>query len=582
MKEKSLLKVISLYAIVSSLLLCFIIPPFQKTDEIDHYYKTIAVATGNFFCTNKGSKQFHNNLPKAYADLPEILFAEFTNQKTNKFPIASLKNALTIPDSSKSVWVEETQSCSLPFLLYVPVSLILVIPIKLHLSPLLVFYLGRVSFLLLAWLIIGVAYKICPQKYRLLLIGYLILPMVTIQLGSYNKEVFHLAAGGVAFASYFKLRKKFSKKVLMLLVVSLLLMVLARPFYAPLFILVPLSLPKKAFKYSLATGMILVAIFVSFLPKVFQFHSGVLDSTGISAQLQLEYLANHPIHFLSVLISSYNNHIGAYQKSLIGTYGYIHYYLDWYIYTFFGAWILYLCFHYYKQPPNLSKREIIGMSITLTTIVLSCFFLFYLYATPVAFHYVIDVQGRYFISLLPYTILLVALVLKRHLKFVVYTTLVIVIFFLLKNSYDRYYDYSQGYYSQNPELLSPLSQNQKIDSIEIAQPVTQLVAVDPDKKLLGFSLMVVNQNKKIASPLVLELYTPDCQQKISSTMVMNHLDSTSRYIDVRTKAVPNHSSQLCLIIKQFGQKPTNAINPQLATEPNTLTQRILLVPFYAF
>jgi uncharacterized membrane protein len=577
----TVLRILVGYFLISSLLLTFIIPPFQKTDEVSHFYKTIAVANGNFFCRQEAGGQDYNYLPQAYANLPVVLMSDFTNESVNnRFPIAAFKQALKLGDKNSQSQVKETISCSLPFLLYLPVALVLWIPIHSHFLPLIVFYLGRMSFLFLAWALIALAYKIISPKYRLLLIGYLIVPMVGIDLGSFNKEVLHLSAGALIFASYFKLREKFSKKYLFILISSLFMVVLSRPFYAPLFVLIPLILPKKSYKYLLVLALTLISIFLLYLPKLLHFHNGVINSSGVSAVLQMAYLGQHPGHFLSVLLSSYNNHMTAYAKSLIGAYGSIHYYLDWYIYIFFGAWLLFLVLKYRDDLPKFNTKEIMALCLSILAIILSSFFLFYLYATPVAYHYVIDVQGRYFINLLPFIILLLATLIKKYPQPTLMLCFSLVIFFFLKNTYDRYFNYSAGYVYEDAEKLAALSQDSQLIGFEIDQPMTKIINIDASKKLTGVSFIVVNPDNRITNPVQIEFLAEDCEQLIYRTMLMNHTKKTTSSIDIPIKLA--NQAKLCVKVSPFSTQAVNAVNEKLAIDPDYEETTFFTMPFYAY
>src|SRR5258708_25711046 len=105
------------FVVCVGLLLVFLIPPFQKTDEVSHYYKTVAVATGNFFCAKDPQGADRNLIPKSYFELPEKMMVEFVNKvPTNRFPKSLLLDELHRPTSFERV--PETVSCSLPFIFY--------------------------------------------------------------------------------------------------------------------------------------------------------------------------------------------------------------------------------------------------------------------------------------------------------------------------------------------------------------------------------------------------------------------------------------------------------------------------------
>src|SRR5258708_12283568 len=89
-----------------------------------------------------------------------------------------------------------------------------------------------------------------------------------------------------------------------------------------------------------------VVIFL--LPKIVQFHTPLINLDGISAPLQILYLEKFPLRLVNILFNSYTNHIEAYYKSIIGTYGSIHFYLYCFFYTFYLAVIFALIYLYSK------------------------------------------------------------------------------------------------------------------------------------------------------------------------------------------------------------------------------------------
>ncbi len=211
------------YIVILGLVFVFIIPPFQKTDEISHYYKTVAVATGNLFC----QKSTQNLIPRSLYEFPDKMMTKFVNESPqHRFPKGVI--ALILRENFDAKLVPETASCTLPFIFYLPSAIFLTLPILLKLNPLIIFYLGRLSFYLVSLALFYASLKIIPQKFRLLLLSYLSFPMVIIQMSSYNKEIFHIGFGSLALALFLSLKDRFTKINLVLFIASLILLILPR------------------------------------------------------------------------------------------------------------------------------------------------------------------------------------------------------------------------------------------------------------------------------------------------------------------------------------------------------------------
>ncbi len=573
-------RLLFLFVAVFGFLFALIIPPFQKTDEVSHFYKTVAVATGNFFCQTSENQPPHNLIPKSYFDLPDKMMAEFVNSKvTNRFPRRAL--LLTLREKTDLHKVPETASCSLPFIFYLPTSIVLALPILLGLNSLVIFYLGRLCFYAFATAIFWISLKVIPRKFQLLLVSCLALPMVAVQISSYNKEVFHLAFGSLAFALFLSLREKFTAKKIFVFTLSLVFLVLTRPQYFPFLALIFLAFKhhkvSQKTKSLMITGVIGVCLFglaatIFFLPKISQFHASIINSEGVSAPLQLLYLQKFPLRFPSILFNSYTNHIEAYYKSLIGTYGSIHYYLDWWIYGFFGLLLAAVIYHYAQLKSELSKKELFVISAILLISTLTIFFLMYLYATPVGFYYVIDVQGRYFIMMLPYLMLIFSQIIKKlGTKFLI-VGLIVASLMLLKNVYDRYYDYSTGQYHQEIN----------VDAVFVSSSgvYKQTLAVNPNKKFRGLSFFIKKDGVLINQPFLLSIYDQTCSNKLREEVMMAHTQKSADYVDVVVAPLQGYAT-LCYSLEPFGGKSIlNAQPLQIKADPQT-SQPIAL-PLYAF
>lgn len=506
--DRRFLRFMWLYIMILGLFFVFIIPPFQKTDEVSHYYKTVSVATGNFFCKEYDYNEPQNLIPQSLYELPEKMMSSFVSSDSqHRFPKGVLIPVLK--EKFNNNLIPENVSCTLPFIFYLPSAVLLFLPILLKFNPLFIFYLGRLSFYLISILLFYVSIKTIPKRFQLLLLSCLSLPMVLIQISSYNKEVFHIGFGALSFSLFFALRNRFNYRDLFLFLISLFFLILPRPQYLPFFLLIFLVLDRqiKLKIASLISLLVVVTIGVGFY-----FQKLILLSSNTLVLPQLLYLKIFPVKFLSVLFNSYTNHIEAYYKSLIGTFGSIHYYLDWYIYGFYGLLLFLTVYSYIKTPIPLRFRELLSIAFIILATVFLTFLSMYLYATPVAFPYIVDVQGRYFIMTLPYMIIILAKIIKRFGKKLIYFGFIMAVIFLLKNVYDRYFDYSKAYYYD----LSGFNYIERV----INGRVRGIIDIDPKKSFLGLHFTLNNARPNLSDwTLLVTFYNNDCQTEIRKVVV---------------------------------------------------------------
>lgn len=522
-----------IYILILGFIFIFTIPPFQKTDEVSHYYKTVAVASGNFFCPNL--------IPKSLYDLPEKMMNNFVNSDAqHRFPKGVILP--TLKEKFDGGLVPENISCTLPFIFYLPSAILLYLPILLKLNPLLIFYLGRLSFYLISVVLFYISLKIIPKKFQLLLLMCLSLPMVLIQMGAFNKEVFHMGFGALSLSFFLSLRDKFTRRNLFLFLISLGFFILPRPQYLPFFLLIFLVFDHQIKLKLFATVGLLVSVIIG---VGFYFQKILLLGSNTLAKPQLLYLKMFPQNFFLVLFNSYTNHIESYYKSLIGTFGSIHYYLDWYVYAFYGLLLCLVIYNYVRVPIFLRFRELLFIVLIIGLTIFLTFFGMYLYATPVAFPYVVDVQGRYFIMILPYVIIVMAKIIKKFGIKLVYFGFILAAIFLLKNVFDRYFDYSKSYYYDDSTFINT-------GLFSINKKVLQKIKIDPSKKFIGLRFFVDYKSPKMTDlPVLITFYDESGKIVLRKTIIESYVSKQDFREAIFNKSLTNREN-IYYTIEPFG------------------------------
>lgn len=256
-----------LFIIVNSLIFTFVVPPFQKPDEDTHFYRTVALSEGQFFCSlnNKGEKVM--SIPKKYYDLPGLFLTEdmkFNYLRKFSVNIPDLKKFLAGENSGN---IETNKACISYFIGFIPntIGFLLATPVN---NPIIQFYFGRIAGLVFFLLCFWYALRIIPRPFHIILYLYGILPMVLHQITSYSYDVLLLSMVPLVFGFLVKVyaEKIITMKIYLLYQFSVFFLVLSKPISFP-FIFLHLLFPFSKISGKRNTFLILNIIF--FISAVF-------------------------------------------------------------------------------------------------------------------------------------------------------------------------------------------------------------------------------------------------------------------------------------------------------------------------
>lgn len=580
------------FSLVVGLILTFLIPPFQKPDEPIHFYKSISVASGRLICQKSDGQVFNDPLPQYLVDFPNQMLTEHVAfKKTIPFPI-SLYRLTTTRNLDTKVKVNQPASCSLPSILYLPTGLTMAIPIKLGMSPLLIFFLGRLTNLLVSLAIFYLAIRIIPKKQRLIPAFILAMPMVLHQLSSFSKDALHISLGVLAFSLLVRFSAKKAKiklGELLLFFVSLAVSILARPQYI-LFSFLPLLISKKKvlkrhLSIKVASMFFIVSIVaVIGLALTLETYSAKAVSLGQSTplsfvhpNLQVKYLLENPWRLVTILSDSIEENSVFYFRGLFGIFGWLDYELSWYLYLIylgFFFWVVYLT---KKKSPLLSLLKVILLSTILVGTIYGIFLAQYIYGSPVAAKVVRGVQGRYFIIMIPYAIWLATSLWSRFGKKVLLPVMLLVIVSLLGSVGYRYYNYS-GHFFRDQTFDNQLN---RTDSRLIRRNIRQLLPIDPSRKVAGVSIFTLENEQAVTKPYLIRLYDKSCQQLLGEKVIDTTTLGANKFNDIAMEPIDsNGSNVLCVDLGPYQTLPENEASLMTATINEK--GRMAIVPLYLF
>lgn len=169
------------------ILFVFVTPPFQVPDEPVHFYRTYQIAQGGLFAERR-DQSAGGELPASLVDVVEALSGDIPFHPENKADPVAIRKALAVPlNPARTAFVSFPNTAIYSFIPYLPQALAIWAGRQFELSPLWLFYLGRLANLFVSILLIATAIRITPIFRRgFLLIG--LLPMTVFQMASVSPD----------------------------------------------------------------------------------------------------------------------------------------------------------------------------------------------------------------------------------------------------------------------------------------------------------------------------------------------------------------------------------------------------------
>jgi hypothetical protein len=418
----------------------FLVPPFQKPDEVVHFYKTISIARLNFACTQPTPNRLpYHYLPSKFVDLPQMFFTDHVaGQRTVRFSLSALRRSLVDFGPSPHLSAQDS-ACPLNPLFYLYPGLILAPLTLLPLPPIWLFYLGRLLIGLASIYIVTRAYRLSSKEFKPLILITALTPMFLNQATAFGKDWLHLSFGLLFLALLSQNTKSIRSRGLRL--ATLCLLVLTRWQYLP-FILLLSNLPnfKKHYRPIVALSSLVIIFCLALLSlnaKNLIFHS---PDQYINPLQQLLFLLGHPGYFITIPIATISTNFAYYYQSLVGLLGWLDTPLNQFIYYAFFFALAYLA---YRLPVKIFQPRYALVSLLVIYFEI---YSFYLFNTPTAHSAALGIQGRCFLLTIP----LFAICLSPIVKSIFRRPYIFLVFSLILtalNISNRYYHYSDYYFS---------------------------------------------------------------------------------------------------------------------------------------
>ncbi|MGI4951521.1 MAG: DUF2142 domain-containing protein [Janthinobacterium lividum] len=402
--------------VLSVLFYMVVIPPFEVRDESAHFAKAVQLATGSFPTISQAG-QPGAMLPAGVGALLRAYPFDAPNTATTRRSVPLLLRDLGAPADplGPAVFVDFAYIGSYLPAFYLPQLPGLAIGRGLGLSPLGVFYAGRLSAGLVGIALVLTAVSIIPYGRRSLLV-IAVLPGTASQFASYSADSLLFGLSFLLIAILVRNAVQPTRMRTGLAAVLMPCMILFKGVYLPMAAaglgrahawrprtLLPMVAGAVA-------GVLLFGGWLAFAggqinAQHYQSRRTLLPMVTSPPGEQVSFILAHPVTAGTAILSSIVERLPVFAVDWIGRFGYFNVFLPWPAYGL-GVFVLLLAAGATRDSsagPCLAERGL-WLAIAAAVFVLVHLAL-YVTATALGETYVEGVQGRYFLPVLPLVVL---------------------------------------------------------------------------------------------------------------------------------------------------------------------------------
>lgn len=387
--------------LIAGLLLCFLIPIGAGYDEDTHVARIWEISHGNLI---------PNSLLYTGPNFPSVFYELSYRQKNFLDPVSLhfIADNFNRHIDWNNMIVHSTRSLYNP-LLYIVQGFIMGLLGRLFNAPvLLIYYLCRISYLLLYISLTYLAIKIIPLG-KWVLVTLALAPMAMTQAVDISADPITNAVCFLFLAYILYLR--FTQKLITRKDIWIILLMLALLFIVKingivlmlaLFLLVGKKFESKSLRIQLIVGstFLFLTLVVGWNLLAFSLRRPFLVEPGVDPVGQAKFILTQPINFLTIILDNLSKYSGAFIKEWIGVMGYRYWAYPVILYILFLLLLVFGFIAEERPKYGFTKRDrfvlisafIIGILVTLSSL--------YLLYNPVG-SAIINRDGRYLIPLFP-------------------------------------------------------------------------------------------------------------------------------------------------------------------------------------
>ena len=426
---------------VCGALFCFANPPLQAPDETDHYLRSYAISLGRLdFDADRGYPEDVDRLLAAFpgawvnahtsvgwgensqgAEAPYDSSGYALKQWGEDGEVLSVADSFAQYLSGEPAKEKVTEPISLMILPFVPQALGMVLARLIGLGALGCLYAGRLANLACYTLLCWLALRGC-RRYQPVFLGVMLLPLSLYMAASLSYDA-TLLGFYYLVASYY-CRDEIRDRDVYAFFAAFVLMNVAKPYINLLWIVLPLILPRRAWKtrwkkwqVALAglVGAVVVTRFIEWYGVAFRHNYGTIERMieGVEQLPQLAFILSNPLRYIAVLFGTlYENEFYIGQLGVFGS-------LDLPIpllNILCPAVLLFCAALSVHEKSSLRPLPAAGLGALGVVYIAGAMTAMYITYTPVGMVRVIGLQARYFLPVFLMLLVLVAALLSHVLE----------------------------------------------------------------------------------------------------------------------------------------------------------------------
>ena len=426
---------------VCGALFCFANPPLQAPDETDHYLRSYAISLGRLdFDADRGYPEDVDRLLAAFpgawvnahtsvgwgensqgAEAPYDSSGYALKQWGEDGEVLSVADSFAQYLSGEPAKEKVTEPISLMILPFVPQALGMVLARLVGLGALGCLYAGRLANLACYTLLCWLALRGC-RRYQPVFLGGMLLPLRLCMAASLSYDA-TLLGFYYLVASYY-CRDEIRDRDVYAFFAAFVLMNVAKPYINLLWIVLPLILPRRAWKtrwkkwqVALAglAGAVVVTRFIEWYGVAFRHNYGTIERMieGVEQLPQLAFILSNPLRYIAVLFGTlYENEFFIGQLGVFGS-------LDLPIpllNILCPAVLLFCAALSVHEKSSLRPLPAAGLGALSMVYIAGAMTAMYITYTPVGMVRVIGLQARYFLPVFLMLLVLVAALLSHVLE----------------------------------------------------------------------------------------------------------------------------------------------------------------------
>lgn len=401
--------------LIAGLAFVFVVPPFQNPDEPMHFYRGYQVAKGHVFSTPNEVELYGGDIPLSMRELVVKSEIEHNYDYEHRF-FLDYGQLLGYGYGGDKVFEGFPNTAIYSPLAYLPSAFAHGV-VGLFNGPLLVaLYLGRLLSLLVVLVIFMAALRIIPfGKWIVFAVG--LVPMTVASAASISADSMTLSLSLLLIATTFFIafRKKVVSRwwfgLLFALMISMALVKQAHIALLPLVLLIPIlnsRYRKKEVYIAMAVAFVVAAaLFLVWLKKTDQIVINFVPS--IQPGLQKAYMFQAPHEFISALISTYlTNYGNGTFIGLFGNFGWLTATLPT-LFIVVSTLVIYFAVQAREKDEQrldtLPAQQLRFFRVWCVAVFMAVLLMIsaalYVYWTPYKETYIMGIQGRYFLPILP-------------------------------------------------------------------------------------------------------------------------------------------------------------------------------------